>query len=417
MKRYERAKQIMQIRLSTKEAYHPGFFIRDKRLSLKLKLDDFTSLCTPSTLSKIETGKLTPNPTLLNALYQHLDLPNQPTPPKKNWLHPIRHTIYQREFSFSPLNQENMNLHYQQSLVKFSFFVLSKDIIHAKRELFFLEKMLIYFSLDELQYYFLFIGYYYHLLFEGQLSKNYYDLSYQLTIKCKQNEPLLFLFLARHYSLTHHSLTAVQFAYEASALFLKSYALSYVIECELLISKEYINTRLFSTAYPILEKIKNTLSLKDPHYQIPTLYNRYGDYYFALRDYPKAEKMYVHSLTLQSKNEEAITALMDLYYHSQQLSKLRNLLHQLKNSPSSISHPYHLKWKFYHYLINPPLSDSFRIFLQSEAIPLAKKQQDRQGLELYSTHLQSFYEKNHKYKAALHTLKMLNEQREFLKMG
>lgn len=43
MKRYERAKQIMQIRLSTKEAYHPGFFIRDKRLSLKLKLDDFTS--------------------------------------------------------------------------------------------------------------------------------------------------------------------------------------------------------------------------------------------------------------------------------------------------------------------------------------------------------------------------------------
>ena len=74
MKCYQRAQQIMHERLSTEEVYPAGFFIRDRRLFLKLKMEDFTPLCSPSTLSKIETGKLAPSASLLEAIYKKLTL-------------------------------------------------------------------------------------------------------------------------------------------------------------------------------------------------------------------------------------------------------------------------------------------------------------------------------------------------------
>ena len=414
MKCYQRAQQIMHKRLSTEEAYPAGFFIRDRRLFLKLKIEDFTPLCSPSTLSKIETGKLAPSASLLEAIYKRLTLSPGKKPPVKGWLFPIRQMIYHQDLSAHDLNEAHFELHYQFSLLKFSYYPLQGNTSYAKREMPFLEKMLPYFSVEELQFYFLFMGYYYFLLHDGQLSKGYYDLSYELAIKHRWDDPLLLLMLARYYSLSRHSLKAVQLAYEANALFLKDYAMGYALDCELLLCQEYTFTHLFSTASPLLEKLKAKLTLKDPYRQVSTLFNRYGEYYTALKDYPNAEIMYIQGLKTSSYKVETITSLMDLYYQSQQTAKLKQLLQQLTHFPFAVPNPDILKWKFYHYLMNHPLSDSFRIFLQGEAIPFAKKRHDRQAFELYSYQLHHIYEKQHKYKSALYILKTLNEKMDFL---
>ena len=60
-------------------------------------------------------------------------------------------------------------------------------------------------------------------------------------------------------------------------------------------------------------------------------------------------------------------------------------------------------------LSNHSNSDVFRIFLLKKALPLVKKQHDKESIHLFSTSLIKFYQNNHKYKEALNVFLQLYE--------
>ena len=75
--------------------------------------------------------------------------------------------------------------------------------------------MMTYMSLEELQFYYLFLGRYYMAFNEGLLAKNYYHLSYEIANTITLSDPLLLLSLAEYYSLSNDSFKAGHLAVES----------------------------------------------------------------------------------------------------------------------------------------------------------------------------------------------------------
>lgn len=410
MKQYEYAKNLTYSRLSFSPPLHPGAIIRDKRLHLNLTLSELAEhICNTSTLSKIETGNHKATPLLLSKLYEKLNIIEVPSLQLTNWLDPIRIKVYQHDLI--ALHQQNLNtsFHYQARLIKFASSVLNKDYVQAQKQILILQKMMTYMSLEELQFYYLFLGRYYMAFNEGLLAKNYYHLSYEIANTITLSDPLLLLSLAEYYSLSNDSFKAGHLAVEALSKFNKYYSLKYTIDCELLLCYEYTKTGLLPKANSLLERLCTKLNHSDPYHQRATLFNRYGDYYVAIEDYISAEKMYLQALLEHHVPSETILSLIKLYYHSSQTPKLKRLLTQLQQKEVDFNRQNYLKCQFYYYLVHHPNSDVLRIFLIKEAIPFAKKQHDRLGLELFSKSLFQICQARHKYKEAIHILSELYE--------
>lgn len=410
MKQYEQAKNLTYSRISFNPPLHPGALIRDKRLHLNLTLSELAEhICNTSTLSKIETGDYKATPLLLSKLYKKLNMIEVPSLQLTNWLEPIRVKLYQHDFI--ALNQLNLNttFHYQERLIKFTSSVLNEDYVRAQKQILMLRKMMTYMSLEELQFYYLFLGRYYTALNEGLLAKNYYHLSYEIANTITLSDPLLFLSLAEYYSLSNNSFKASHFAVEALSKFKEYYSLKYTIDCELLLCYEYTKQGLLPKATSLLDRLCTKLNDSDPYHQRKTLLNRYGDYYVALDDYSSAENMYLQAILDHNVPSETILSLMKLYYHSSQTHKLKCFLTQIQQKEVDFNRQNYLKYQYYYYLIHHPSSDLLRIFLIKEAIPFAKKQHDRLGLELFSKSLFQIYQARHKYKEAVHILSELYE--------
>ena len=276
MKQYEYAKNLTYSRLSFSPPLHPGAIIRDKRLHLNLTLSELAEhICNTSTLSKIETGNHKATPLLLSKLYEKLNIIEVPSLQLTNWLDPIRIKVYQHDLI--ALHQQNLNtsFHYQARLIKFASSVLNKDYVQAQKQILILQKMMTYMSLEELQFYYLFLGRYYMAFNEGLLAKNYYHLSYEIANTITLSDPLLLLSLAEYYSLSNDSFKAGHLAVEALSKLNKYYSLKYTIDCELLLCYEYTKTGLLPKANSLLERLCTKLNHSDPYHQRATLFNRY----------------------------------------------------------------------------------------------------------------------------------------------
>ncbi|MDE5977717.1 MAG: helix-turn-helix domain-containing protein [Turicibacter sp.] len=333
MKYYDYVKQLTQLRLKIVPPLHPGAFIRDKRISLNLTLDELAEhICSPSTLSKIETGQQQATPALLSKLYQKLNLSEPLNLKRIKWVEAIRFKLYHQDISSLKEVLPTLPFHYQTCLLKFIISILNQNIIHAKKQMLPLKSLILYMSLEELQLYFLFLGKYYHHLNEGLLTKNYYHLSYDIAVNLLLPDPLLLLSLAEYYSLTNDSIKAIHLTQKALDLFKESYSIKYVIDCELLLIHAYIQTELFSKAFTLIQQLKLKLDYADSYHQGSKLFIYYGDYYFALKDYPMAENMYLKAFHDPCFTANAIASLMKLYYHSEQHSKIQPLVNHLQPS-------------------------------------------------------------------------------------
>lgn len=410
MKHYQYAKNLTQLRLSSSPKLHPGVIIRDKRLHLKLKLSDLaTNICDPSTLSKIEKGDYKANASLLSKLYTKLNIKEIEVLEPIDWLEGFRVRFYQYDFStFSKLSSK-LSFYYQQNLIQLALLTFCENFQSFKELLEPLQKMCEYMSLHELQFYFYLLGRYYETLYDGELCKNYYQLSFKIANELKLSDPLLYLSLANYYSLENNSFKACHFANLALTKFKSYYSIKYMIDCELLLSHECIKKSLLSQALPLLTQLNTKLNYSDPYGQRPKLCNIYGHYYVSLKEYDKAESMYLKAITEHSMSSEPILSLIKLYYESAQMMKLKKLLNQLKQHHFDFSHVKHLKHEYYYYLVYHSNSDIFRIFLLKKALPLVKKQHDNESIHLFSTSLIKFYQNNRKYKEALNVFLQLYE--------
>ncbi|MDO4924372.1 MAG: helix-turn-helix transcriptional regulator [Turicibacter sp.] len=411
MKHYQYAKKLTQLRLSSNPNLHPGVIIRDKRLHLKLTLSELaTNICNPSTLSKIEKGEYNKaNSSLLSKLYARLNIKEIENLEHIDWLEAFRIQFYQYDFStFNELSSE-LSFYYQHDLIQLGFSIFHENFQSFKEHIETLQKMCDYMSLQELQFYFYLLGRYYEKIYEGELCKNYYRLSYKIADELKLSDPLLYLSLANYYSLANNSFKACHFANLALAKFKSYYSIKYMIDCELLLSHECIKKGLLSQALPLLTQLNTKLNYSDSYGQRPKLCNIYGHYYVSLKEYEKAEKMYLKAIKEHSIPSEPILSLIKLYYESSQIIKLKKLLNQLKQHNFDFSHMKHLKHQYYYYLVYHSNSDVFRIFLLKKALPLVKKQHDKESIHLFSTSLIKFYQNNHKYKEALNVFLQLYE--------
>ncbi len=173
MREYEYAKKLTYSRLSSNPPLHFGAIIRDKRLHLKLTLDEVAKhICNPSTLSKIETTGFSANPLLLSKIYDKLKITEVPSLKHSNWLEPIRILLYQ--YDCITLNHLSLktSFHYQGRLIEFCSLMIKKKYSLAQQQIPTIQKMMAYMSLEELQFYYLFLGRYYTALNEGLLAKN-----------------------------------------------------------------------------------------------------------------------------------------------------------------------------------------------------------------------------------------------------
>lgn len=410
MKNYQSAKKLTQLRLSSAFHLHPGIIIRDKRLHLNLTLNEVSAtICDPSTLSKIEKGEYKVNASLLSKLFKKLDLKVVDTWDVTDWLEPFRIRFYQYDFSCFHELKDKLPLYYQQNLIQLGFLSFHENFQSFKEQSDVLQKMCEFMSLHELQFYFYLLGRYYEKIYEGELSQNYYQLSYTIAKELQLCDPLLYLSLASYYSMKNNSFKACHFTNLALAQFKSYYAIKYMIDCELLLCHECIKKDLLSQVHPLLKKLKTRLNYSDPYHQSPKLYTIYGHYYVSLHEYEKAENTYLKAIKEHAIPSQPLLSLIQLYETSNQMIKLKKLLYQLKQHNFDFNHPKHLKYQYYYHLTHHPNSDIFRIFLLKKALPLAKKQHDTESIHLFSKQLVKFYQQNRKYKEALNVFLQLYE--------
>lgn len=420
MKYYQNALKIIDTKFSNPIQYsHIAIILKDRRIKQNQTLEMVSyQICTPATLSKIESGTLSPSENLLNQLLNRLNLKKiSPTPTHPyQWLNSFKQHLEQgsRNDLETIYHLKSESYPYQIVLKQFVINLTLDEPKITSKQYDYLLHFQIYMSIEECILFYHYVGLYYLKLKIPSLAIKYYHLSFQLSQKSGQDVPLLHLHLAQYYFKINQSIRVISHLNDALTIFSSRYLIKYTIECELLLCEEYIKNELLNKANPLISKLYHQLQHhpdREPFYHI---LNLVGDYYLKIKDYKQAEQYYKKAIDLNDSPLISLCKLLELYHQSNQYSKQISLIEQVKQH-SNLPKDLEALTTYYDFLFHNPTSDLFRIFLLKEAIPTALKYGHYADLERYSDALIKFYLENGKYKLAFQTQhKLIEYQQSYL---
>lgn len=392
---------------------HDGLLLRDYRLKLGLTLAEASQdICTSSYLSRLENGSTSPNPMLLKKLSERLRIPPESEQTTKvDWVSPFRLALHQHDLKVLEwLIRDGMTTyHYQKVLQTFVYDVTIQKFHHLKLNHDYLLCFQAYMSIEELQLFYHYVGTYYVSQATPELSIHYYRLSLQLNKRTLQQDGILSLSLARYYFKYGNPNRGIHHLQDALSLFTNELFMKYKIDCELLLCYYYIKSHIYSKAKPLLSKLHYILKFNDPYKQFPSYLLVLGCYYLEIHRYLEAEKRYEQALRLQPHLPEGIICLLELYHHSKDSAKQLILIKRLQKEATSLPRSLFIQMTYYNFLSEGSITETFRIFLQKEAIPNAITTASYTYYYYYCHSLIQYYEYIGKYKPALKLHQLLKE--------
>lgn len=410
------ATKLTETKLTSPSQFkHSGLLLRDHRLKLGLTLSEASlHICTSSYLSRLEKGTASPTPAILKKLSKRLHITSTTEQTiTKDWISPFRLALHQHDLKLLErlINNSLTTYHYQKILQIFVFDVINQKTSELKLNHDYLLLFQDYMTLEELQLFYHYVGTYYENEANPELSLHYFRLALRLNRKNPQQDGLLFLSLAKHYFKHGNPNRGIHHLQDALSLFTDELFIKYKIDCELLLCYYYVKSHIYSKAKPLLHKLHYLLKFNDPYEQYPSYLLVLGGYYLETNRYLEAEKRYQQALRLNPHRLEGILCLLELYHHSKDVTKQCKFIEQLELKAQSLPKSLIIQMNYYKFLYQESLTESFRLFLQKEAIPDAIQTANFNYYYYYSCSLIEYYEKVGKYKLALKLYQELKNKR------
>ncbi|KIL46765.1 helix-turn-helix domain-containing protein [Jeotgalibacillus soli] len=425
-----------QTSLSLREARAIGAYIRFMRKKKHLTQEQVCEgICSVTYLSKIETGKVIPNPEIIDHLYERLGVTTN-SDLKLDFDH-LKITLYECRQAFDNVNYPKAEELYQE-LNKFEdYFQQEPEFFHQFRLLTFYHRLVTY-KMDEaalifeelsnivdqfnqekqLQFY-NYAGIYYGI-------KQDYSKSLEMLLKAEDSmeylqkkNPHLMLHLALTYSHLKNSVMAIFYANQALTIFDSELLYLKSIDCKMIIGISYTRSGNYHAAEKVFKniyKLGDSLGLNT--IRALALHNLAFNYGF-LNNKPLAKEAYLNSLSFREENDPKIADttlyLIDILIEEgnyedakTQLNKLQQYTWLTKKSKIEMQ----LAWyKLNHKAFPDDLDDEMNYinYLQEIVIPHYQSMEEKEFLKKKYKELGEYFYRNRKYKLSSQYLLKLTE--------
>lgn len=379
--------------------HHHGLFVKEARLRQGYRLTEVAKeICDASYLSKIESGRLFPKVEVFEKIVKKLDI-RFPAGERICPIDVFTKGLYQNDLSsIETYLEQNVWHHYEIRMLDFFRCVITDNLEKAgvlKKEI---DQFEFHFNPKEEQAYLLFAGIYFLKVFEWNAGKRCLKESFYFMEMNKEEDPYLFLQLAKYYFRIQKTFVGFIWLERAISKFRRIFEQKWVFECDMLWCRESIINGDGDTVEKKIEEWKSLIDPNSNHSQWNQLFNLSAILEEKKGRYKEAEAFHLKSIEGSDKKiqEMCLIDTIKFYYHRQKKDQVIKLVEQLKVSELSIEN--RILIDFYYLKLTDEDSEYFENFLKKDAIPFAMEGLDYQNAALYTKELTKYYRRKSSYK-------------------
>ena len=368
--------------------HHHGLFIKEARLRQDYKITDLAEgICSPSYLSKIESGDTRPSPDIFEALAKRLNI-QFPLSKEGSLVQVFRQFIYEKRLDQIDNYLLSGNLHhYELQLGQFFRAVLFDDSEKA----FFYRKSISQFAYhlndEEQQFYLLFSGICAFKHCEWEKGKKFFKRSLDIMFKMKFDDPYLYFQLAQYYFKTQNVSLGFAFLERSISEFRVLYAKEWVFDCTVIRCREYLKNNEVENAETELQTLRKIIS---PNQECPSwsdVFSLQGMVYEQRKQLNQAENCFLESVQMRSGEvkEECLVEALKFHFTYQNTNQLLRLMEQL--DIDTLDKRNQILVDYYYLKITNVDRVDFEMFLKKDALPYAVKTLNARDVMMYTKEL------------------------------
>jgi len=383
----------------TIDDHHHGLYVKEARLRLGYRLSEVADeICDVSYLSKIEAGRMIPSVEVFEKIVEKLEI-QFPSEKQLCSVDLFRKALYQKDMNLilPYLTHETLH-HYEIRMLEFFRYVelgqLEKATV-VKDEI---DQFRFHFQPKKEQAYLLFAGVYHLKSCEWVKGKQHLEKSFKLMEKNKEEDPYLYLQLAKYYFRVEKAFIGFIWLERATTEFRRMFEQKWCFECDMLWCKESLNNGDVDAVEVKIEEWKKLLAPSYQNTQWDRIFNITALFHEKKENYELAESYHLKSIEKTDRKIQEICLIdtINFYYHRQKRAHLIKLIEKLNLSELNAENRTLID--FYYLKLTEEGSEFFESFLKKDAIPLAAKRLDRKKVILYTKELTKYYRGKLSYK-------------------